>query len=246
MVKRIPRTNIVDISGEKFNKLLALRFDHSLKHKSYFLFVCDCGNERVFRSASVKKGATASCGDCFKGKSLTQGILKYFVKYNPNTGIFRWTFPRLGNSKNGIAGHVSKDGYTRTNINSVKYLNHRLAWLYIYGYFPEGTVDHIDRNPANNRIKNLRVVSHQCNLRNTGNSKNNTSGIKGVCKKKKDNKWTVRISLNCKEIYIGRFTDFTEAVAHRLAAEQCLEWSNCDSNSPAYIYMQNYLKGEKK
>lgn len=239
-MKKNPK--VVDISGKKFNKLLALDFAYSLKQKSYFNFYCDCGEEVILRTASVIKGATASCGNCFKGIPLTQEILKYFVTYDSNTGIFRWTFPRLGNSKKGIAGHVSKSGYTRTEINGVKYLNHRLVWLYVYGYFPEGSVDHIDRDPSNNRIENLRVVSHQCNIRNTGNKKNNTSGVKGVCMKKKEKKWTVRINHDGKEIYIGRFKDFTEAVSHRLAAEQCLDWSNCDSTSPAFIYMQNYLK----
>ena len=41
--------------------------------------------------------------------------------------------------------------------------------------------------------------------------------------------------------HLGIFTDFTEAVAHRLSSEQCLNWSNCDSFSPAFKHIQNYL-----
>lgn len=45
--------------------------------------------------------------------------------------------------------------------------------------------------------------------------------------------------------YLSIFDDFTEAVAHRLAAEQCLDWDGCDSTSPAYLYMKEYLKLNK-
>lgn len=41
-----------------------------------------------------------------------------------------------------------------------------------------------------------------------------------------------------KSNYIGIFTDFGEAVAYRLAVEQCLGWENCDSSSPAYQHIQ--------
>ncbi len=43
--------------------------------------------------------------------------------------------------------------------------------------------------------------------------------------------------------HLGCFSDFIDAVAARLAGEQCVDWNGCDENSPAYLYMQNYLKG---
>lgn len=45
-----------------------------------------------------------------------------------------------------------------------------------------------------------------------------------------------------KQIHIKTVHDFTEAVAHRLAAEQCLGYNSCDNQSSAYLYMQKYLK----
>ena len=45
-------------------------------------------------------------------------------------------------------------------------------------------------------------------------------------------------------LYYGTFLDLTEAVAHRLAAEQSMNWAGCESSSSAYLYMQKYLKGD--
>jgi hypothetical protein len=44
----------------------------------------------------------------------------------------------------------------------------------------EMVVDHIDGNPSNNILSNLRVVDHKTNLQNCSISQNNKSGITGV------------------------------------------------------------------
>ena len=49
-----------------------------------------------------------------------------------------------------------------------------------------------------------------------------------------------------RKINLGVFTDFIEAVAHRLAAEQYLDWPNCNSTTPAYLHMQKYLNNNNK
>lgn len=103
-------------------------------------------------------------------------------------------------------------------------------------------LDHIDRKILNNRIENLREVSNSCNMRNTGNPSTNTSGVKGVCWNKSKNKWRAEIKINSRMTHLGYFTDFTEAVAHRLAAEQCLNWECCDGCSPAYQFMKEHIR----
>jgi hypothetical protein len=55
-------------------------------------------------------------------------------------------------------------------------------------------VDHIDKNGLNNQRKNLRIVTHAENLKNSGLSKRNISGIRGVSFCKQTNKWAARLS----------------------------------------------------
>ncbi len=179
-----------------------------------------------------------------KSKKLTQEKLKELFFYDPLVGYFTRKCDR-GNRwyKGDIAGYIG-DRYLRIQIEGKNYQAHRLAWLYVYGYFPESDIDHIDRNKTNNKIANLRGVSRSCNIRNTGNTVTNTSGVKGVSYYKSRNRWVVRIRNGKIEKHVGYYKNFDNAVCARLAAEQCLNWSNCDSSSPAYQYVQEMLKGE--
>jgi len=178
-------------------------------------------------------------------KILTQEYIKELFNYDDGNLI--WKVRRPSNVKIGQnAGCLNKlTGYLGTSINNKRYLNHRLIWLYYYGYFPENGIDHIDRDRLNNRIENLREVSQSCNLRNAKTLSNNTSGVKGVCWNKNRGQWQSGIVVNNKNINLGKYNCFTEAVAHRLAAEQYLNWHWCDSSSPASIYIQNYVNGNK-
>jgi len=96
-----------------------------------------------------------------------------------------------------------------------------LAWLYIYGYWPENDINHKDRIKHHNWISNLREISQQYNTRNIRNLKNNKSGVKGVCKNKRS-KYKSYITVNNKKTNFGQYKDFNEAICHHLAAEQCL------------------------
>ena len=170
---------------------------------------------------------------------LTQQKLKQYLNYDPLTGVFIYKVKPCRKIRAGsVAGSLSH-GYIHIMISGKNYKAHRLAWLYVYGYFPEHDIDHIDRDPSNNKIDNLRHATHQCNIRNIGLQCNNTSGIKGVHWHKQHDKWHAQIMVNNKNHYLGLFTDFTEAVCTRLAAEQCLNWPSCDSNSPANQHVNN-------
>ncbi len=140
-----------------------------------------------------------------------------------------------------LAGSLHCDGYLQVQIDGPSYLAHRIIWLWHKGYLPEHGLDHIDRNKLNNRIDNPREVGRQCNIRNTGNGKRNSSGIKGVCWDRTADKWISQIMINRKQIKLGYHSDFTEAVAHRLAAEQAENWQGCDSSSPAYQFISDYV-----
>lgn len=173
---------------------------------------------------------------------LTQKDLKAVLKYDDVRGEFTWRADRPRGAKAGdTAGRLRrKDGYRIIAIDGRQYLAHRLAWLYMRGEFPRYDIDHINRDPADFRYKNLREVTRTHNLMNTGISKNNTSGVKGVHYCKRDNRWKVKISIHRECYWLGRHLDFDEAVAHRLAAEQCLGWGG--SPSPACLHMREVLR----
>jgi len=174
---------------------------------------------------------------------ITQEELRCLLNYNPDTGIFRWRVNRGIKIKGKICGTVNRSGYRMIGINRKRYYAHRLVFLYVDGYLPENDVDHVNRDKDDNRYENLREISRQCNTRNCGNTKNNTSGVKGVCWDKKSKKWKAFIFVNYINKHLGLYDDFDNAVAARLAGEQALGWSGCDSSSPAYRYMEQAMKG---
>lgn len=58
----------MDISGQKYGRLLAIRRLESKPKESRWLFLCDCGKEHVARLNSVRGGGTKSCG-CFRDEN---------------------------------------------------------------------------------------------------------------------------------------------------------------------------------
>lgn len=160
-------------------------------------------------------------------KTLTQERLKELFNYDPETGIFTRIIS-TGNVFSGdVAGTVSKkDGYERICINYKRHLSHRLAFLYVDGYFPEHDVDHINGVRTDNSWNNLRHASRSCNNQNCKVSKNNTSGFHGVTYNKKYNKWEAQAMLNRKKTYLGLHDDILEAALTRLTWEiNCELWT---------------------
>ena len=72
------------------------------------------------------------------------------------------------------AGHLRPDGYRYIVIEKKTYLEHRLIWLYNYGYLPK-EIDHINGSGKDNRIENLRSCTHSQNIMHHDNRlKDNT------------------------------------------------------------------------
>jgi len=134
---------------------------------------------------------------------------------------------------------LDKLGYSRVTINKKSYLVHRIVYFMYYGYLPENDIDHINRNPSDNRISNLREVSRACNLKNIGNPCLNTSSVKGISWHKNRNRWIVYIRHKKKKVHVGTFKNFINAVKARYYAEQKFNYHLCDFESPAAKYLNN-------
>ena len=68
---------IIDITGNKYNKLTVLKYDHSekigTKHRTYWKCQCDCGNIKILRKDEFiyPYSKTKSCG-CWHRKESSQ------------------------------------------------------------------------------------------------------------------------------------------------------------------------------
>jgi hypothetical protein len=80
-------------------------------------------------------------------------------------------------------------------------------------------IDHINRDPLDNRRENLRICTQQQNNMNKSIQSNNTSGIPGVYWNKNRNKWVARITVNKKTKSLGYYTTLKEAAEARRQAE---------------------------
>ena len=126
-------------------------------------------------------------------EKITHEQLTEKFYYDKETGDFTRISGSLAIKKMKV-GNVRPDGYKRICIDYVSYLAHRLAWFYVYKEWPGPVIDHIDGNPSNNAISNLRDTSQTQNTRNLKKpKKGNQSGYLGVSFHKRDNLWRARL-----------------------------------------------------
>lgn len=131
-------------------------------------------------------------------------------KYDCNSGIVTWKVsqgPAIAGSR---AGHLRKDGYRSILIFRKQYQEHRLAWLLIYGVYPNVQVDHINGIKSDNRISNLREATASENRQNLTKVVSKT-GLLGVTFNKACNKWQAAIKLNGVSKYLGLYEDAESA-----------------------------------
>ena len=110
-------------------------------------------------------------------------------------------------------------GHRYAGIFGQKYLAHRVAWKMAYGTDPIG-IDHIDGDPTNNQILNLRLASFAENARNRTHKSNNSSGVRGVTWHTPSRKWWARVTLNDKTHSLGLYKTIDEAAVVVYEAKQ--------------------------
>ena len=86
---------------------------------------------------------------------------------------------------------------------------------FVTKYSGNDLIDHIDRNPLNNRKDNLRIVTAKQNTMNKSSAKNSSSKHVGVCFRKDSKKWRAYIRVNNKNINIGTFVNEIDAAKAR-------------------------------
>ena len=107
----------------------------------------------------------------------------------------------------------------RVTLKRRNYFAHRLVWAMTHGVSDPPPLDHINGDPMDNRIENLRAVTLEENSKNAKTPRDNRSGRIGVCRHRRGG-WDAYISLGKKQIKLGRFRDIEDAIAAREKAEK--------------------------
>ena len=178
-----------------------------------------------------------------QAKDITIAVDKAreLLTYDATTGLLTWNVrrdrPKSWNSRyaNKPAGRVS-NGYISLSINGSSHQAHRVAWFLFYGVNPDGFIDHINGDRSDNRIDNLRLVSDSENKKNRRLQKNNSSGVPGVSLR--GSGWRVRIKSNGKELFLGSFDNFFDAVCARKSTQNKMGF-NHNHGSPQYLFKPN-------
>ncbi|EJN3045456.1 HNH endonuclease [Salmonella enterica] len=145
------------------------------------------------------------------------------LKYNPETGVLSWAKPRGGVKVGKAIGSRHAHGYLQMTFMGKKYLVHRFIWDLVHPddkLGPGEEIDHINHVKDDNRLCNLRKVKRLGNCQNVGRSKRNTSGVTGVSLDPINQKWVAQIKCDGEYTFLGRFTNFGDAVEARKNAER--------------------------
>ena len=148
--------------------------------------------------------------------NIEMQILEH-LKYTPEDGKVWWVkHPRRSTANGTEAGNMMQNGYRKLKFFGKQYLTHRMAWFLHHGRWPAGDIDHIDGKPSNNKLSNLRDVTHCVNIQNRKSATvKNKTGFLGVVKRK--NKFAAHVHRNGKQIYLGLFE--TAELAHQAYKE---------------------------
>lgn len=229
-----------DLTGQKFGRLTVIERAEdyvSSKGKKYIQWVCkcDCGNDAIVFGSNLTNNHTQSCG-CLNGEVASKNFKKfnkydlsgeYGIGYTFNGDKFLFDLEDYQKIKD-YCWCVNSDGYLLTYLNSKIIRMHR--------FLTDGQlIDHINGNTLDNRKINLRVANKSKNGMNRYLQSNNTSGVTGVYWNKNLNKWSSHITINRKNIYLGSFDNFDDAVKVRKEAE------NKYFGEFSYDNSQNYM-----
>lgn len=166
-------------------------------------------------------------------------MLRKLLDYDPETGILTWKLRDVSmfrDAPNRTATHAcnrwnaqhagkpafsgdTQFGHRRGRILGSFIMAHRVAWAMHHGQWPVDQIDHINGDPADNRIENLRDVPGKTNARNKPRYKTNKTGVAGVYWHNSAKLWGASISHGGKQRHLGCFADINDAISARKTAE---------------------------
>lgn len=138
-------------------------------------------------------------------EQITKEQINEVICYSADTGVFTW-IRNQGRARAGdVVSYKDRHGYIAFKLFGHLRRAHRVAWFLTHGVFPDGDIDHINRDRSDNRIENLRCVSRSENMENQILKSNNKSGFKGVFFDARRGKWLASIGKNGRSKHLGYF-----------------------------------------
>jgi hypothetical protein len=169
---------------------------------------------RGSRARSWQKDIVLSGISTSKQSDLKHSRLLETLAYDPETGVFRAKIDRAQLRAGDIVGNNShRRGYQLIRLDYARFLAHRLAWFYVMGEWPSGEIDHIDGDPANNRIANLRIADRQQNCWNTAAAPRKGAVIRNI--KFKGKRVQVMFARGNTRVYHKSFPTLCQAIHSR-------------------------------
>lgn len=177
---------------------------------------CDCGNITIVNAANLNNNHTMSCG-CYRQKRIYESHKKYNtydlshsygIGFDSKGNQFYFDLEDYNKIKD-ICWCVDSDKRVSGCYNGEKVRLHQLILD-----FPNQLIDHINRNPSDNRKNNLRLSNKQLNSINRNCNKNSKTQVRGVGQLK-NGKCYARICIDYKTIHLGCFNTIEEAKIKR-------------------------------
>lgn len=198
-------TKRLDLLGQRFGKLVVVARAENIGRDTAWLCKCDCGNERVVRTAALRRRNVSSCG-CNTAVPLLAGTKRYDLtgqRFGKLVAIkplgardgknYRWLCRcDCGNEVSAQIGNLRNGKTTSCGCDAVPLIE--------YLHYVDGT------NVELIRSKTVRS--------------NNSSGVTGVHWVKKEERWAAAICFKGKRYHLGLFERFADAVEARKEAEQ--------------------------
>lgn len=167
------------------------------------------------------RGGSEKVGEFLIDKRFKDQILKY-----------KWCFT--------WSKENPEDKRPMSYIDGKPYYLHRYIYEVILGEdLTDFVIDHISRNPLDNRLSNLRKCKQIQNTRNYSIPKNNKSGFHGVVKQGEG--FRSYVGYKSETVFLGWHFDFKEAIYSRYIGENLLykDFVNKDENERKRIFTQD-------
>lgn len=142
--------------------------------------------------------------------NTTADRVRELFNYDPRSGCLTWKKTNSNRVKEGDRAGCAVGKYRAVYIDGVRYVEHRVIWLFVTGVWPYDQIDHRNLDKHDNRWTNLREATNGLNQCNRRTYASNKCGVKGIRQTPNGN-WQARISLNKKTINLGTFTSKEKA-----------------------------------